>query len=104
MDKSWVPDLASRRTEPSFWDSRTALSLVTGDHEASRAPPLHTAHLDSRSVVGFEASFQRLRLTKLPHALSCAFGFEAREYTHSGHQSHMGRENIPVTGTNPLQV
>eukprot|EP00976_Prorocentrum_cordatum_P083306 1185179-Prorocentrum_minimum.AAC.1 len=29
MDKSWVPDRASRHAELSFWESRTSLLLVT---------------------------------------------------------------------------
>eukprot|EP00959_Pyramimonas_sp_CCMP1952_P378002 7918389-Pyramimonas_sp.AAC.1 len=48
---SWVPDQASRRTEPSSWDSRISLSMVTGAMSQILYPPLHTVQPDSQSVV-----------------------------------------------------
>eukprot|EP00976_Prorocentrum_cordatum_P099489 1191862-Prorocentrum_minimum.AAC.2 len=44
----------------------TSPSLVAGDHSANHAPPLRTVHLDLWSVVGVEAHFRRLHLTRPP--------------------------------------
>eukprot|EP00959_Pyramimonas_sp_CCMP1952_P211095 4418023-Pyramimonas_sp.AAC.1 len=48
MDKSWVPHVASRLTEPSCWDAWTSsLSLVflSGDRSTNSVPlyPLYAA-------------------------------------------------------------
>eukprot|EP00959_Pyramimonas_sp_CCMP1952_P035824 750035-Pyramimonas_sp.AAC.1 len=63
MDKSWVPDPASRRTEPSLWESGTALLLVTSDHSANHVPPSWTAHLGSLEF--------RLKETLMPQVDHC---------------------------------
>ena len=55
-----------RHTEPSFWESYLNITVVGNQcDEANHVPPLHTVHLDSRSVIGVEA-LGRLLLTKLP--------------------------------------
>eukprot|EP00976_Prorocentrum_cordatum_P101772 1192783-Prorocentrum_minimum.AAC.1 len=66
-----VPDLASKRTEPSFWESQTSLLSVTGAMRQTGLYPLYargftlTVHLDSqytKSLLGisFEGNLDAL--------------------------------------------
>eukprot|EP00959_Pyramimonas_sp_CCMP1952_P373277 7817171-Pyramimonas_sp.AAC.1 len=67
--KYWVPDLASRRMEPSLWESRTSLLLVlTGTVTRQTMYPLYLLYAltSTWSVVGVETLWASSLETERP--------------------------------------